>query len=73
MSPDLLIQVRLYTEQMDAEARSIDELLDEVLAGYPPEETEPPRLARPGWVVALAAAAAVFLIVGGVAVLSGGL
>ena len=67
LSPDLLTQVRLYTEQMDAEAKSIDELLDVVLAGYTPEASEPAQRSRPGWVVAVAAAVAVFLIIGGVA------
>ena len=67
LSPDLLTQVRLDTEQIDAEARSIDELLDGVLAGSPTEEPGEPPAAGPGWVVALVAAAAVVLIVGGLA------
>ncbi len=67
MSPDLLTQVRIYTEQMDAEAPSIDELLEEILVGAIPAAERVPRTARPGWVIALAAAVAVFLVVGGVA------
>jgi len=65
LSPDLLAQVRLYSDLMDAEAASIDELLEEVLAGAPVEAA--PRSPRRGWVVALAAAVAVFLVVGGLA------
>ena len=61
LAPDLLTQVRLYADQIDGQARSLDELLGEVLVPQASKQSGP---VRRGWLVAVATAVLVFVAAG---------
>jgi len=67
MSPDTLTQLRVYATQLDDQAPSLHQLMPEPVEALRPQPVPPQRR---GWLAAVLAAAAVMVMIGGVALLS---
>ena len=66
MSPDVLTQLRAYATQLDDEAPSLYQLMPAPVETLRPQPLPPQRR---GWLVAVVAAVAVIVLIGGVALL----